>query len=91
MLKPTKEELQAALEEAERMREESDDPYYMSRSLLYLNGRVESLEKVFDAAVRYMKFGQGEHEHAELLKVIEAARAKEEKDLLENTEDFGLE
>ena len=90
MLKPTKEELQAALEEAERMREDSDDPYYMARSLLYLNGRTEALEKVFEAAVRYMKFGQEEHEHAELLKVIEAARKKEEKDILENTQDFGL-
>jgi hypothetical protein len=89
MFKPTKQELAAALAVAERIRETGEDPESVSKSLIYMNRRLQMLEKVFEAADRYLHFGQEEHEHAELLKAIKAAREQEVKDTEEET-DFGL-
>jgi hypothetical protein len=75
MLKPTDEALQAALAEAERLREQGADPRHLARSLLYLADRVRLLEAVYEAAGNYLRFGQEEHEHTVLVNAIEAARA----------------
>ena len=76
MLKPTDDELRAALAEAERMRERGRDPHHLARSLQYLDHRVRLLEAVFDAAKHYLNFGQEEHDHAILANAIEAARSE---------------
>lgn len=89
MFKPTKEELARALVVAERIREAGEDPESVSKSLIYMNRRLEMLEKVFEAADKYMHFGQEEHEHAALLKAIKQAKEQEAKDTEEDT-DFGL-
>ena len=90
MLKPTEDELQAALAEAERMRDKNEDPHHLAKALQYLDHRVRCLEKVFDAAKNYLHFGQEEREHAVLFKAIEAARTEEMHDRAEEDETLGL-
>ena len=89
-MKPTADELEKALTEAENMREQGNDPDHLSKSLLYLHKRLEKLEKVFDAANQYMRFGQEEHEHAELLKALDVVRRQEESEQNQEKQDFGL-
>jgi hypothetical protein len=90
MHKPTEEELNQALEEAERMREADEDPCYLAKSTQYLNRRVNVLEDVFEAANKYIHFGQEEREHAILLKAIQAAKRQEARETDEEEEDLGL-
>jgi len=71
MGKPTELELKDALEEAIRMREERDDPKFIAKALLNLNYRIGYLEKVKNAAERYVRFGLAEHEHTALLKALD--------------------
>ena len=80
MLKPTDKEIQEALDEAERMRGQNDDSNHLARALLYLNRRNGFLENVNSVADRYIRFGQEEHEHAELILAIEEARSQEQHD-----------
>lgn len=76
MGKPTKEELQEALETAAQMREQDDDPHHIAKALLNLNYRMGYMEKVLLAAELYMR-GMAVHEHAELEKAIEEARRED--------------
>jgi len=70
---PTQEELQAALQEAVRMREGGDDPYCLAKSLLNFNYRMKLLEDVMSRAKLYLRSGQSSTEHANLKKAIEKA------------------
>lgn len=90
MHKPADDELQAALAEAERMREQETDPHHLARSLQYLDHRVRLLEAVFEAAKNYLNFGQEEREHAQLANAIEAARRAESQDTGEEGATLGL-
>jgi len=76
MGKPTSQQLQQALDEAARMREQDEDPDYLAKSLLNLHYRIGFLEKVMFAAELYLR-GEGGHEHAELKKAIETAKKEE--------------
>ncbi len=89
-MKPSSEQMEHALEVAESMREQDDDPDFLSRTLLYMQHRLEVLEKVCDVANEYMRFGQDEREHAKLLHALEAARAAEYHESNREREDFGL-
>jgi len=85
MGKPTEEELNTALAEAARMREQGEDPCFVAKSLLNLNYRLGHLEHVLQAAERYLHSGLAEHNHAELIKSIETfkradARGTQEQD-----------
>ena len=90
MLIPTDKEMQEALDEAERMRGQNDDPNHMARALLYLNRRNGFLEDVNSVADRYIRFGQEEHEHAELVLAIEKARSQEQHDFGMESDKTGL-
>lgn len=90
MLKPTDDELQAALAEAERLRGQDTDPHHLARSLQYLAHRVRLLEAVFAAARDYLEFGQEEHHHAVLANAIETARHEEQLDSERGDETLGL-
>jgi len=70
MGKPTKQELEQALEEAQRMREQGQDPHYLAKALLNLNYQSGFLVKVLQAAENYLNSGM-----AEAVKAIETARA----------------
>jgi len=89
-MKPTDSELQIALNEAERLRASEEDEHYLGKCLLYLNQRLEDVEKVREAAESYLYFGQEEPLHAELLLAIEAAKEAEERASGEEEGDFGL-
>ena len=91
MTKPSKDELTIALDEASKMKEQGADPKFVAKALLNSHYRELYLEKVFHLAERYLRFGQEEHEHQELLKAIEHAR-REERHINKDDEasTFGL-
>jgi len=91
MSKPTKEELQAAMKKAGEMKEHDKDPDFIAKALLNAHFREQYLEKVFHHVERYLKFGQDEQEHQELLKAIEYAREQERRiNKEDNPSTFGL-
>ena len=67
MGKPTQEELQIALAEAARMREQSEDPHFIAKALLNLNYRIKYLEDIMRAAELYTHSGMGSSEHLKLV------------------------
>lgn len=89
-MKPSSDEMQQAMEMAKLMREKDEDPHFIAKSLTYMNHRNEMLEKVYAAANHYMRFGQAEHEHAELLQALEAARLAEEHETQHQDHELGL-
>ena len=76
MGKPTIEELDEALQEAARMREQDEDPHHIAKALLNLHYRNGYLEKVLHAAELYLR-GLAEHEHIVLQKAIDDARRED--------------
>jgi DNA repair protein RadC len=87
---PTKEELDIALNEAARMREQGDDPCHLGKVLLNHNYRIELLEKVLQAAELYLHSGQGSHEHSQLLRAIEVAKKSASDAESHDVLDYGL-
>lgn len=74
MGKPTEEELGEALKEAQRMREQGEDPHHVAKALLNLDYRNGFLNSVMRAAENYLNSGMAEREHTQLVKAIEKAR-----------------
>lgn len=72
---PTPEEMDIALTEAARLREQGQDDFYLGKTLLNLNYRMGFLEDVLARADLYLHSGEGGVEHSELVKAIERARA----------------
>jgi hypothetical protein len=89
-VKPTREELHAALAEAEQAREREEDPHFLAKSLLYLYQRNEDLEKILAHLERYLEFGLPVEEHARLEKLLEAAKLRESLAIGEESGKFGL-
>lgn len=89
-MKPSDEELKAALEEAERIRESADDPNFLAKSLLYLHQRNADLEKILEHAERYIQFGLPVEEHTRLKLLLEEAKTRELRSLGEEQEEMGL-
>ncbi|HEC19404.1 MAG TPA: hypothetical protein ENI97_08670 [Gammaproteobacteria bacterium] len=71
---PSKEELDEALAEAARMREQGEDPHHLAKVLLNHDYRIHTLEKVLHAAELYLHSGQAPREHSQLVRAIEAAK-----------------
>jgi len=74
MGKPTEEELEDALKEAQRMREQGEDPHCVAKALLNMNYQSGFLSDVLKAAENYLQSGMAEREHTLLIKAIEKAR-----------------
>lgn len=91
MGKPTDEELKAALTEAARMREQGEDPHFLAKCLLNLNYRIKHLERVLGATERYLHSGLAEHNHAELVRTIEAYKRAEARGTYEEDKEPWLE
>jgi hypothetical protein len=89
-MKPTEAEIKQAITEALRMHAAADDPHTLAKTVLYLQRRVESLEKVCRAADLYLHFGLPEKEHADLLRVLEEAKRIEAEQAGAESEDLGL-
>jgi CBS domain-containing protein len=77
-LKPTDPEYRTALRTALELHVEERDPRFLGKTLLYLDQRRSSLEKVLNLADRFLRAGQDEQTHALLLKSIHAAKRAEE-------------
>jgi len=75
MGKPTEEEFGEALKEAQRMREQGEDPQHVAKALLNLNYQNGFLNSVLHAAEHYLQSGMAEREHTQLVKAVEKARA----------------
>lgn len=77
MSKPEQQELEQALAEAARMREQGADPCHVAKCLLNHHYRLGYLEAVLQAVERYLHSGMAEDEHRRLLKSVEMARQAE--------------
>lgn len=91
MGKPTDEELKSALAEAARMREQGEDPHFVAKALLNLDYRFGHLEQVLRATERYLHSGLAEHNHAELIRAIEAYKRVETRGGHEDNREPWLE
>ena len=91
MSKPSHEELKTALRRAMIMKEHSQDPDFLAKSLLNHHYRLGFLLDVLFAADRYLNHGMADHAHTKLLRLIE--KAKEAEDQVAKIEhyDFGLD
>jgi len=76
MGKPTSQELQQALAEAARMREQNQDPDFLAKSLLNLHYRIGFLEKVMRAAEIYLR-GESPQQHTVLQRAIDTAKKED--------------
>lgn len=90
MGKPTEEELNQALTEASRMREQDDDPHYVAKALLNTHYRFKQLEKVLQAIEHYLHSGQAAHEHTRLVKAINEYHAADNRSGGEDADSFTL-
>ena len=73
MSRPTPEELDIALQEAARMREAGQDPYFMGKSLMNLNYRIHYLERVLYSAKEFIHTGLAPQQETDLMRAIEKA------------------
>jgi hypothetical protein len=71
----TPERMQIALDAAERMRERDVDPHFVAAALLSLRGHCETLQGLYQATDRYLRFGLPEHELSEMRLLVDRLRA----------------
>jgi hypothetical protein len=91
MSRPSKQQLEIALAEAERLRDLDEDRTHMAQSLLFLHRRDEVLEHLLEAVEHYLNSGHGQIEHARLIKAVDAARHQLWEESAAHDPDFGLE
>ena len=77
MSRPTKEELNTALEEAARMREQGEDEHHVAKALLNHDYRLKLYEQLYQSVEHYLRSGQGDTEHGKLMKILEKIRSEE--------------
>ena len=90
MSKPTEIELKTALIAAETMKEHDKDPFYIAKTLLNHNFRLNHYEDLLKAADSYMNRGQSERDRMTLLKCIENIKDVENRISNETNRNFGL-
>ena len=90
MSMPSKEELEIALAEAGRMREQGDDPKFVAKALLNSNYQVEQLSHVLAAVELYFHSGMAVTEHQKLKKAVEKAKEAIDRSGGIEHESFGL-
>ena len=71
MGKPTAEELETALQEAARLREQGEDEHYLGKALLNHNYRLELYQDLLVAARRYLHSGEASRAHQNLVRAVE--------------------
>lgn len=79
----------AALEAAQGLRDQGADADCLGHVALYLTEREDYLERVRQAAERYIRFGLDETEHDRLLKALDSARMAESREAGDD-EELGL-
>lgn len=79
-----------ALQTAERMRDQDDDPDFLAKTLLYLHQRDEMLERVLGHLELFLRFGLPVDEHMKLVRLVEEAKAQQRIDKGEEVDKLGL-
>lgn len=79
MNRPSDEELETALQAAERMRGLGIDPHHLAHTLLYLQQRSERVEEIVRRTDRYLRFGLAERELTQLRRLIQQLREEDER------------
>lgn len=87
---PTEQEIEIALGEAARLREQGEDVHHLGKVLLNHHYRIEQLEKAVHAAEVYLHSGLGGKEHSLLLHAIETAKRTSTDADLHKPLDYGL-
>lgn len=77
MGKPTKPQVDMALEQAGHLREAGEDEHYLARTLLNHHHRLQLLDEVYRAAAQYLH-GESPQLHARLVRAIDAYRRYDE-------------
>ena len=77
MGKPTAVEVDRALAEAARLREQGEDTHCLGKTLLNHHHRLRLLEEVYRASTSYLH-GESGVQHAHLVRAIEAYRRYDE-------------
>jgi len=91
MSKPTDIELKTALIAAATMKEHDKDPFFLAKSLLNHNFRLQYYEELLKAADHYINHGQADQQRMKLIKCIEKINNMESRTANIDNEDFGLE
>ena len=91
MSKPTDTELKTALKRAMIMKENNQDPEFLAKCLLNHHYRLGYLQDILFAADRYLNHGMADHEHTQLLQLIEKAKRAETHTAKIEPSDFGLD
>ena len=78
MGKPTAEELETALQEAARLREQGEDEHYLGKVLLNNNYRLELYQDLLVAARRYLHSGEASRAHQNLVRTVERVERAEQ-------------
>ncbi len=68
---PTRDQVEAALAAARKMREMGIDPHHLGHLVLHLTERNQALERLLHDADRYFRFGQDDGERRSLIRQIE--------------------
>ena len=90
MSMPTEEELEMALAEAARMREQGEDSRYVAKALLNCHYQVEQLTQVLTAVELFLHSGMAVTEHQKLKKVLEKAKSAIDRSGAIEHDTFGL-
>lgn len=90
MSRPTEEELIMALKSAKLMREKSNDPFHLSKTLLYYHNHIRFLEEVRDSAEAYLHSGLSDARHRRLLQAIERLHQEERRNANQKEPALGL-
>jgi len=91
MSKPTDIELKTALIAATTMKEHNKDPFFLAKSLLNHNFRLQNYEELLKAADHYINHGQAEQQRMQLMRCIEKIKDMESHTANIDKQDFGLE
>jgi hypothetical protein len=87
---PSEDELDIALAEAARMREQGEDPKFVAKTLLNSHYQVEQLGHVLAAVELYFNSGMAVTEHQKLKKAVERAKKAINRSGGIERESFGL-
>jgi hypothetical protein len=90
MGKPTDQELEVALNEARRLRENGEDSHFLGKALLNFHYQNAFLLDVLHAAERYLHSGLAEQEHTRLQRAINKAREIDDYTAHRQHESLGL-
>ena len=77
MGKPTKEELEQALSEAARLREQGEDEHHVAKAQLNHDYRLRLYEQLYHSVEHYFRSGQNVTEHGKLMKILDKIRSEE--------------